>query len=95
MRVRLEAGTTTSLLGERAASFLGTSVGRQIPIGHGVFRVSGIIRTRNGFEDGGVFMPLAAAQRFFHKEGLSVITIKLQSSGQTASFKRQVHGAVP
>ncbi len=88
-------GDNDIVLGERAASFLGTSVGRQIPIGHGVFRVSGIIRTRNGFEDGGVFMPLAAAQRFFHKEGLSVITIKLQSSGQTASFKRQVHEQFP
>jgi len=46
-------------LGERAATFLGATVGQQIPVGHGSFRVMGIVRTRNGFEDGGVFMPLA------------------------------------
>lgn len=83
------------VLGERAAHFLGTSVGKRVPIGHGVFRVSGIIRTKNGFEDGGVFMPLAAAQRFFHKEGLSVVTIKLGSTGQAEAFKRRVREEFP
>ena len=34
-----------------------------------IFHVIGILKTANGFEDGGVFMPLSSAQSFFHKEG--------------------------
>jgi len=83
------------VLGERAAAFLATSAGKDVPIGHGVFHVSGIIRTKNGFEDGGVFMPLEDAQRFFHKEGLSVITIKLRNTSEAEMFKRQVHEQFP
>jgi len=86
---------TDIVLGERAAAFLAASAGKDIPIGHGQFHVSGIIRTKNGFEDGGVFMPLESAQRFFHKEGLSVITIKLRSTGQAEAFKRQVREQFP
>lgn len=83
------------VLGERAADFLGTAAGRDVPIGHGVFHVIGVIRTRNGFEDGGVFMPLDAAQRFFHKEGSSVITIKLRNKEDAATFKAQVRQHYP
>lgn len=88
-------GGNTVVLGERAAEFLGASVGQNVPIGHGVFRVIGVIRTRNGFEDGGVFMPLESAQKFFHKEGSSVITIKLRNKDDAASFKTRVHQFYP
>ena len=54
------------------------------------FHVIGILKTANGFEDGGVFMPLARAQTFFHKEGSSVITIKLRNKDDAAAFKAQV-----
>jgi putative ABC transport system permease protein len=57
------------VLGQRAAEFMNTALGNTVQIGHGVFHVVGIIKTANGFEDGGVFMPLASAQSFFHKEG--------------------------
>ena len=68
------------VLGERAAGFLGARLGDHVPIGHGGFHVIGILKTANGFEDGGVFMPLASAQSFFHKDGTSsVITIKLNN----------------
>ena len=51
----------------------------------------GILKTANGFEDGGVFMPLSAAQSFFHKEGTSsVVTIKLGNKDDAASFKAMV-----
>jgi putative ABC transport system permease protein len=83
------------VLGERAADFLEASTGKDVPIGHGVFHVIGIIRTRNGFEDGGVFMPLDSAQKFFHKEGSSVITIKLRNKEDAAEFKAQVHLRYP
>ncbi len=83
------------VLGERAADFLNAALGSQIPIGHGLFRVIGILRTTNGFEDGGVFMPLASAQSFFHKDGSSVITIKLRSKDQIPAFKLQVKQAFP
>jgi putative ABC transport system permease protein len=79
------------VLGERAAEFLSAKLGDQVPIGHGVFHVIGILKTANGFEDGGVFMPLSAAQSFFHKEGSSsVITIKLRNKDDAAAFKAMV-----
>jgi putative ABC transport system permease protein len=79
------------VLGERAAEFLGAKLGDHLPIGHGVFHVIGILRAANGFEDGGVFMPLVSAQSFFHKEGnSSVITIKLKNKDDAALFKSTV-----
>jgi ABC-type lipoprotein release transport system permease subunit len=50
------------VLGERAAECLGAELGDRVPVGHGMFHVIGILKTANGFEDGGVFMPLEAAQ---------------------------------
>ena len=79
------------VLGERAAEFLGAKLGGHVPIGHGIFHVIGVLKTANGFEDGGVFMPLNAAQSFFHKEGTSsVITIKLRNKDDAALFKSMV-----
>jgi putative ABC transport system permease protein len=84
------------VLGQRAAEFMSASLGYQVQIGHGAFRVEGIIKTANGFEDGGVFMPLASAQAFFHKEGSSsVITIKLRSKDDAAEFKARVRRSFP
>jgi putative ABC transport system permease protein len=83
--------TDDVVLGERAAGFLTAKLGDHVPIGHSVFHVIGILKTANGFEDGGVFMPLSAAQSFFHKEGSSsVITIKLRNKDDAAEFKSMV-----
>jgi len=90
-----DRGANPVVLGERAAEFLGASTGKDVPIGHGLFNVIGVIRTRNGFEDGGVFMPLSTAQSFFHKEGSSVITIKLRNKEDAAAFKAQIHRRYP
>jgi len=79
------------VLGERAAEFLSASLNSHVQIGHGTFHVIGIVKTANGFEDGGVFMPLAAAQSFFHKENSSsVITVKLKDKDGADAFKQQV-----
>jgi len=79
------------VLGERAAEFLSAKLDDHVPIGHGVFHVIGILKTANGFEDGGVFMPLSSAQSFFHKEGnSSVVTVKLRNKDDAASFKNMV-----
>lgn len=83
------------VLGERAAGFLNASLGDRVPIGHGNFHVIGIVKTSNGFEDGGVFMPLSEAQSFFHKEGSSVITIRLRDKNQFPAFKDQVRKHFP
>ena len=84
------------VLGERAAEFLSAKLDDHVPIGHGVFHVIGIVKTANGFEDGGVFMPLDSAQNFFHKQGTSsVITIKLRGKDDAASFKSRVKAAFP
>jgi len=78
------------VLGERAAEFLNATMDGHVPIGHGVFHVIGILKTANGFEDGGVFMPLSVAQNFFHKDGSSVVTIKLRHRDDAAAFKSLV-----
>lgn len=83
------------VLGSRAADFLNATIGSRVPIGHGSFHVIGILRTANGFEDGGVFMPIAAAQTFFHKDGSSVVTVKLRNKDDAAAFKAQVRQNYP
>jgi putative ABC transport system permease protein len=84
------------VLGERAAEFLAATVGSQVQIGHGSFHVIGILKTSNGFEDGGVFMPLGSAQSFFHKEGSSsVMTVKLRNREDAAAFKSRVKASYP
>jgi putative ABC transport system permease protein len=84
------------VLGERAAGFLAAANGGTVQIGRGQFRVAGILRTANGFEDGGVFMPLAAAQSFFHKEhSSSVITVKLRRKEDAGAFRRALGAAFP
>jgi putative ABC transport system permease protein len=76
------------VLGQRAAEFMAASIGKPVEIGHSTFQVAGIVKTANGFEDGGVFMTLPAAQKFFHKQGSSsVITVKLHNKGDVAAFK--------
>ncbi len=83
-------------LGTRAAEFLEAKAGEKIAIGHGEFTVAGIFSTENGFEDGGVFLPLADAQAFFHREGVvSIVAIKLRDQARGAEFKRAVESAHP
>jgi putative ABC transport system permease protein len=83
-------------MGERAAKFLNAKIGGEVPIGREKFPVIGILKTANGFEDGGVFMPLAAAQDFFHKQGVSsVATVKLKNKENKAAFKRAVEDQYP
>ena len=78
-------------LGARAAEFLKAELGQKIPIGAGEFMVGGILSTENGFEDGGVFLPLSDAQKFFHREGISsVIAIKLRDQAKAAEFAKAV-----
>jgi putative ABC transport system permease protein len=84
------------VLGERAAEFLSARLGSYVPIGHGTFHVIGIVKTANGFEDGGVFMPLDSAQTFFHKPGSSsVITVKLRSKDDIPAFQEMVKSHYP
>ncbi len=79
------------VLGARAADFLQATTGSHMQIGHATFHVIGVLKTANGFEDGGVFMPLSTAQTFFHKQGTSsVITVKLHNKDDVAAFKQTV-----
>lgn len=83
-------------LGARAAEFMKAELGGEVEIGKEKFIVSGIVRAANGFEDGGVFMPLKTAQRFFHKENLaSIATVKLRRKEDSARFKDQVRREFP
>lgn len=83
-------------LGTRAAEFLGARAGGEIEIGRGRFRVGGILRNENGFEDGGVFLPLAEAQAFFHRgDAASVVAVTLRDRTEGRAFKRTVESAQP
>lgn len=83
-------------LGARAAEFLQAQAGGTVEIGPTTFRVGGIFRAANGFEDGGVFLPLADAQAYFHRPGVaSVVAVKLTDRAQGAAFKRAVEAAHP
>lgn len=83
-------------LGSRAAEFLKARAGDTVAIGKGSFKVGGVFKTENGFEDGGVFLPLAAAQEFFHRgEAASVVTVKLRDENRGREFKGAIEGAQP
>ncbi len=76
------------VLGERAADFLNTKAGGTIELGQGTYPVAGVVRMENGFENGGVFMPLLACQKAFHKEGVcSVITVALAPGHESREVK--------
>ncbi len=84
------------VLGQRAADFMDAGLGGRVDIGHSTFRVVGIVKTANGFEDGGVFMPLGAAQKFFHKEGTSsAVTIKLRDKSDVSAVKELARTRFP
>lgn len=81
-------------LGSRAAEFLQAKQGDEVEIGRGKFRVGGVFKTENGFEDGGVFLPLRAAQEFFHRgDAASIVTVKLRDQSRGAEFKRALEAA--
>ncbi|MCX6880689.1 MAG: ABC transporter permease [Verrucomicrobia bacterium] len=81
------------VLGERAAGFLNATAGGTIKLGQGTYGVAGVVRMENGFENGGVFMPLAACQQAFHKEGLcSVITVALADGHSLSEVKDWIAG---
>ena len=86
----------TVYLGVRAAEFMDAAYGGDVIIGKGKFRVGGILRTKNGFEDGGVFFPLELAQAYFHREGLaSIVSVNLKSVSDGDIFKAKVEDAFP
>lgn len=83
-------------LGARAADFLQTKRGDTVPIGKKIFIVGGVLEMSNGFENGGVFMPLDMAQQFFKKEGYSsVVAIKLKDKAEGTTFKKIVEERYP
>ncbi len=83
-------------LGSRAAEFLGATRGDMVEIGRGSFRVGGVFRAENGFEDGGVFLPLAEAQAFFHRENTaSIVAVKLRDRSLGEAFKAGLEAEQP
>ena len=79
------------VLGERAAEFLGAKDGATIELGQETYPIAGVARMENGFENGGVFMPLATCQQAFRKDGVcSVITVALADGGESSEVKRWI-----
>jgi putative ABC transport system permease protein len=76
------------VLGERAAGFLKATVGEVIELGRAKYQVVGVVKMENGFENGGVFMPLGTCQRAFHKDGVcSVVSVALNAGHEVAEVK--------
>jgi putative ABC transport system permease protein len=83
-------------LGSRAAEFLKAKLGETVAIGPTTFSVGGIFKAANGFEDGGVFLPIQAAQEYFHRPGVaSIIAVKLKDRATGKAFKQAVETAHP
>ena len=75
------------VLGERAADFLDAKAGGTIALGQASYPVAGVVRLENGFENGGVFMPLLTCQKAFHKEGVCSVLTKLCNVSLASKFK--------
>jgi putative ABC transport system permease protein len=83
-------------LGSRAAQFLDAEIGQSVQIGKATFTVMGIFETENGFEDGGVFLPLKQAQAFFRREGIaSIVAINLTDPEEGKAFEVMVSELFP
>lgn len=83
-------------LGSRAAEFLEARFGETVQIGKGTFRVRGILEMENGFEDGGVFLPLAQAQDFFKRSGIaSIVAVNLVDPSMGEAFRVAVESLFP
>ena len=83
-------------LGSRAAEFLAVGMGDELEVGRSTFEVGGIFRNENGFEDGGLFMPLGMAQDFFGREEVSsVVAVKLRDESTGAAFKAALESSHP
>jgi len=81
----------TVYLGERAVDFLHAEPDGEVAIGARTFRVGGVLKLQNGFEDGGVFMPLAEAQEYFRRPGVaSIVAIRLRNFSEGAAFKQRI-----
>ena len=84
-------GEEVVVLGERAADFLEVTDGGMVDLGQGSYRVAGVVRLENGFENGGVFLPLDICQRAFHKEGVaSIISVALAAGAESAEVKEWI-----
>ena len=83
-------------LGARAAEFLAVGYGDSLEVGRETYRVGGVFRNENGFEDGGMFMPLPMARKFFGREEVaSVVAVKLRDESRGEMFKATLEAAYP
>lgn len=84
------------VLGERAADFVSIQADGTVELGQEKYPVAGIVRMENGFENGGVFMPLAACQEAFHKQGVcSVVTVALADGHEAGEVKTWMNANHP
>ena len=84
------------VLGERAADFLHAKAGGKLLLGQAEYPVVGIVKMENGFENGGVFMPMASCQKAFHKDGVaSVVTVALAAGHEAREVKDWVAANKP
>jgi putative ABC transport system permease protein len=79
------------VLGERAADFLQAKLGDDVALGQKSYRVLGVVQLENGFENGGVFMPLTCCQKAFRKEGTaSILSVALAPGHESQEVKQWI-----
>ncbi len=67
---------------------------KTISLSKKAFRVSGVFKSRIGFEDGGVVMPLSDAGEVFHKSA-SIFLLALSDLGKSDAIVAQINTAYP
>lgn len=83
-------------LGSRAADFMEAKLGGEVTIGAKTFLVGGILKMENGFEDGGVFLPIDEACDFFHKaDASSILAVRLHDKNRVKDFRERIDREFP
>lgn len=86
----------TVFLGHRASGFLAARRGGSVTLGNQSYKVGGVLSTSNGFEDGGVFMPMDVARKHFRREGLcSVVSVRLHDESRGDAFRKALEARHP
>lgn len=94
---RLSVGATGEvMLGTRAASDLGVSVGGTVTIDDRTFRVVGIYQTGNVWQDSGAYAPLAVVQGMAGRQDVvTIVYVTVASGEEPAVVAQTIEDAFP
>lgn len=95
-RLLAQGASDEVLLGVRAASSLGATVGGQVTIDRAAFRVVGVYRTGTMLTDSGGYAPLARVQRLARKpDTLTALFVRVRPGVDVGEAQRAIERAFP